>query len=335
VQQNLKQIEIASQRAAELCQQMLAYAGKGRFMVHRVEIGSLVENTVPLLRASISKRALLKFELTPGLPSILADPTQMRQIVMNLVINASEAIGETDGEITITTKLVKPGPEYLAGAVLAPTELDRDHVLLQVQDTGSGMTPETMAKIFDPFFTTKFAGRGLGLAAVLGILRSHKGGVKVTSVPGKGSSFSLLFPVAAGTPEPAGIRRNTAPPWRQDGLALVVDDEDHVRSVAAGMLHSCGLRTETARDGYEALDLFRARPGEFDIILLDMTMPRLTGEETLVQMREIRPDIRVLFMSGYNRREVVDALDGNGTLSFIQKPFTLDSLREQLKVMLD
>jgi CheY-like chemotaxis protein len=159
--------------------------------------------------------------------------------------------------------------------------------------------------------------------------------VKVTSVPGKGSSFSLLFPVAAGTPEPAGIRRNTAPPWRQDGLALVVDDEDHVRSVAAGMLHSCGLRTETARDGYEALDLFRARPGEFDIILLDMTMPRLTGEETLVQMREIRPDIRVLFMSGYNRREVVDALDGNGTLSFIQKPFTLDSLREQLKVMLD
>jgi PAS domain S-box-containing protein len=334
VQQNLKQIEIASQRAAELCQQMLAYAGKGRFMVHRVELGSLVENTVPLLRASISKRAQLKFELSPGLAPVMADPTQMRQIVMNLVLNASEALGETDGEIVITTKQMRPTPEFFAGAVLSPPDYDRDFVVFQVRDTGCGMKPETLEKIFDPFFTTKFAGRGLGLAAVLGIIRSHKGGIKVTSAPGQGSTFTLLFPASTGGQDAPVQRKNTAVPWKQEGLALIIDDEDHVRSVTAGMLHSCGLKTESARDGYEGLDLFRARPHDFDIVVLDMTMPRLSGEETLALLREVRPDVRVLFISGYNRREVVDALAGSGMLSFIQKPFTLEALRDQLKVML-
>ncbi|PTY02509.1 hypothetical protein DB347_24205 [Opitutaceae bacterium EW11] len=334
VQGNLKQIEVASQRAAELCQQMLAYAGKGRFVVQRIEFGHLVETTVPLLRASISKRAHLKFELTPGVPAILADPTQMRQIVMNLVLNASEALGEQDGEITISTKILKPTEEYLVGAVLAPPELGNDFVVLEVRDTGCGMTQETIAKIFDPFFTTKFAGRGLGLAAVLGIIRSHKGALKVTSKPGVGSTFTLLFPVVPGPTEVGIVRKNTAAPWRQEGLALIVDDEDHVRNVTAGMLNTCGLRTETARDGYEGLDLFRAKPQSFDIVLLDMTMPRLSGEETLLLLREIRPEVRVLFMSGYNRREVVETLAGDGVLSFIQKPFTLETLREHLQQIL-
>jgi len=334
VQQNLKQIEIASQRAAELCQQMLAYAGKGRFVVQRVEIGSLVENTVPLLRASISKKAELHFDLETGLPSIVADPTQMRQIVMNLVLNASEALGEQDGEIFITTRLVRPTTDYFGGAALTPPELNQDFVLFQVRDTGCGMSAETLAKIFDPFFTTKFAGRGLGLAAVQGIIRSHKGGLKVTSSPGAGATFTLLFPVTGGTTEAGPVRRTTSTPWRQEGLALIIDDEDHVRGVTEGMLHSCGMRTESARDGYEGVDLFRAKPHEFDVVVLDMTMPRLTGEETLQFLREVRPDVRVLFMSGYNRREVVDTLAGTGVLSFIQKPFTLDGLREQLKFVL-
>jgi PAS domain S-box-containing protein len=334
VQQNLKQIEIASQRAAELCQQMLAYAGKGRFVVQRVELGSLVESTVPLLRASISKKAELHFDLETGLPSIVADPTQMRQIVMNLVINASEALGEQDGEIFITTRLVRPTADYFGGAALTPPELNQDFVLFQVRDTGCGMSAETLAKIFDPFFTTKFAGRGLGLAAVQGIIRSHKGGLKVTSSPGAGATFTLLFPVTGGATEAHQTRRTTSTPWRQEGLALIIDDEDHVRGVTEGMLHSCGMRTESARDGYEGVDLFRAKPHEFDVVVLDMTMPRLTGEETLQYLREVRPDVRVLFMSGYNRREVVDTLAGSGVLSFIQKPFTLDGLREQLKFVL-
>jgi PAS domain S-box-containing protein len=334
VQQNLKQIEFASQRAAELCQQMLAYAGKGRFVVQRVEFGSLVENTVPLLRASISKRAQLLFELTSDLPPVIADPTQMRQIVMNLVLNASEALGEHDGQIIISTDLRRPTSEYFAGAVLTPPDLNHDFVVLQVRDTGSGMGQETLAKIFDPFFTTKFAGRGLGLAAVLGIIRSHRGGLKVVSTPGAGSTFTLLFPVTPGPAEPGAPRRNTAVPWRQEGLALIIDDEDHVRHVTAGMLQTCGMKTELARDGYEGLDLFRAKPNDFDLVVLDMTMPRLSGEETLQLLREVNPDVRVLFISGYNRREVVDTLGGNGALSFIQKPFTLEILRDQLRNML-
>ncbi len=334
LQQNLKQIENASQRAAELCQQMLAYAGKGRFVVQRVELGTLVENTVPLLRASISKRAMLRFQLRPSLPAVIADPTQMRQIVMNLVLNASEALGDKDGEIVITTNTLRPTIEFFEGAVLVPPDLNMDFVMLEVRDTGSGMSPETMAKIFDPFFTTKFAGRGLGLAAVLGIIRSHRGGLKVLSALGRGSTFTILIPAAAVAIDAPASRRATGAPWRQEGNALVIDDEDHVRNVTAGMLNTCGLKTETARDGYEGVDLFRAKPNHFDIVMLDMTMPRLSGEETLELLREVRPDVRVLFMSGYNRREVVDALAGSGALSFIQKPFTLDSLKEQLRDIL-
>jgi PAS domain S-box-containing protein len=336
LQQNLKQIENASQRAAELCQQMLAYAGKGRFLIQRVDLGALVETTVPLLRASISKRAMLRFQLQPGLPATMADPTQMRQIVMNLVINASEALGENDGAITLATALVRPGPGHFEGAVLAPPRPTGEFITLEVSDTGSGMTADTLAKIFDPFFTTKFAGRGLGLAAVQGIIRSHSGGLKVRSELGRGSIFTLYFPAAGPAPtEPAPSRRGgSTVPWKQQGHALIIDDEEHVRKVTAGMLQSCGLQTEVARDGYEGIDLFRAHPVDFDLVMLDMTMPRLSGEETLHLLREIRPDVRVLFMSGYNRREVVDSLGGQGMLGFIQKPFTLEALREQLQAML-
>jgi len=335
VQQNLKHIENASQRAAELCQQMLAYAGKGRFIIQRVELGALVETTVPLLRASISKRATLRFQLQPVLPAIMADPTQMRQIIMNLVINASEALGERDGLINLSTALVRPAPGFFEGAVVVPPEPAADFVQLEVSDTGSGMTPETIAKIFDPFYTTKFAGRGLGLAAVQGIVRSHHGGMKVRSAPDRGATFTLFLPATASAPvEPAQARRPTATPWKQQGRALIVDDEDHVLKVAASMLQSCGMQTELARDGYEGIDLFRTHPTDFDLVLLDMTMPRLSGEETLQLLREIRPDVRVLFMSGYNRREVVATLGGEGELGFIQKPFTLESLRENIQAMI-
>jgi PAS domain S-box-containing protein len=335
VQQNLKQIENASQRAAELCQQMLAYAGKGRFIIQRIDLGPLVDSTVPLLRASISKRATLRFQLQPDLPPIMADPTQVRQIVMNLVINASEALGEQDGIITLSTSLVRLPPGFFEGCVLVPPEPAADFVQLEVKDTGAGMSPETIAKIFDPFFTTKFAGRGLGLAAVQGIIRSHHGGLKVRSSPGRGSTFTLFLPATAPAPvDPTPARRATATPWKQQGRALIIDDEDHVLKVTASMLQSCGMQTELARDGYEGIDLFRAHPSEFDLVLLDMTMPRLTGEETLQLLREIRPDVRVLFMSGYNRREVVATLGGSGELGFVQKPFTLESLREHIQAMI-
>jgi PAS domain S-box-containing protein len=335
ISNNLRQIEIASQRAAELCQQMLAYAGKGRFIVQPVELGALVKSTVPLLQASISKRAKLRFDLYPDLPTVLSDPTQMRQIVMNLVINASEALADRDGEIAITTNLVRPDSDWFDGAALAPPDTNLEFVRLEVRDTGSGMSAETITKIFEPFFTTKFTGRGLGLAAVLGIIRSHRGGLIVRSVLGKGSIFALFLPAGTSRPIETPISRGTTnTPWQRTGRILVVDDEPHVLSVATGMLTSSGMTVEIANDGYEALDFFRANPESFDLVLLDMTMPRLTGEETLRLLREIRPSVRVLFMSGYNRREVVDALPGRATLGFMQKPFNLQVLRENLQFML-
>ena len=335
VRNNLKQIEIASQRAAELCQQMLAYAGKGRFVVQPVELGALVKTTVPLLQASISKRAKLHFDLQSDLPAVMSDPTQLRQIVMNLVINASEALGDRDGEIAISTNLVHPSTDWFDGAPLAPPEANMPFVRLEIRDSGCGMTDETIAKIFEPFFTTKFTGRGLGLAAVLGIIRSHRGGLIVRSGIGKGSIFALFFPATTGKPaeKPTKIG-NTNAQWRRDGHVLVVDDEDHVLKVASNMLKSFGMTVETAHDGYEALDFFRANAAGFSLVLLDMTMPRLSGEETLHLLREIRPGIRVLFMSGYNRREFVDTLPGRATLGFMQKPFTLDTMREHLQFML-
>jgi PAS domain S-box-containing protein len=335
IRNNLRQIEVASQRAAELCQQMLAYAGKGRFIVQPVELGALVKTTVPLLQASISKRAKLNFDLLPDLPPVMSDPTQLRQIVMNLVLNAAEALGDRDGEIAISTNLVHPAADWFESAPLAPPETNMPFVRLEVRDSGCGMSPETIAKIFEPFFTTKFTGRGLGLAAVLGIIRSHRGGLIVRSVVGTGSIFALFFPAAVGTPteKPATLGKTNLP-WHRDGHILIVDDEEHVLKVAANMLKSSGMTVETAHDGYEALDFFRVNPDAFSLVLLDMTMPRLSGEETLNLLREIRPGIRVLFMSGYNRREVVDALPGRATLGFMQKPFTLESMREHLQFML-
>jgi len=335
VRNNLKQIEIASQRAAELCQQMLAYAGKGRFVVQPVELGALVTTTLPLLQASISKRAKLRFELEPDLPAVLSDPTQLRQIIMNLVINASEALGERDGEIAITTNLVHPAADWFDGAPLAPPETSMPFVRLEVRDSGCGMTDESITKIFEPFYTTKFTGRGLGLAAVLGIIRSHRGGLIVRSGIGKGSIFALFFPASTHRPaeKPSKIG-NAHPAQQRTGHVLVVDDEEHVLGVATKMLKATGMTTETAHDGYEALDFFRANPDGFSLVLLDMTMPRLSGEETLNLLREIRPGIRVLFMSGYNRREFVDTLPGRATLGFMQKPFTIESLREHLQFML-
>ncbi|MBK9990923.1 MAG: PAS domain-containing protein [Verrucomicrobia bacterium] len=335
IRNNLKQIELASQRAAELCQQMLAYAGKGRFVIQAVELGALVKTTVPLLQSTISKRAKLRFDLQPALPAVMSDPTQLRQIIMNLVLNASEALNERDGEIAISTNLVRPAADWFDGAALSPPEMNMEFVRLEVRDSGCGMTPETIAKIFEPFYTTKFTGRGLGLAAVLGIIRSHRGGLIVRSVVGKGSVFALFFPADSALPvNPSPIRSVTITPWKRAGRVLVVDDEPHVLKVAASMLSNAGMTVETANDGYEALDFFRAKPESFDLVVLDMTMPRLSGEETLYLLREIRPGVRVLFMSGYNRREVVDALPGRATLGFMQKPFTLQALRENLQYML-
>ena len=331
VQPLLEQIEVAAMRAADLCKQMLAYSGKGRFVVQRLALNALIEDITRLLQVSISKRSVLKFSLAEALPPVLGDATQLRQVVMNLVINASEAIGEKSGFISITTGLTRADRAYLAGTFFAPDLPEGDYLFLEVADNGGGMPPEVQARIFDPFFTTKFTGRGLGLAAVLGIIRGHKGALKVFSEPGWGTTFKILFPCAEG---PADQPAETAPApagWRGAGTVLVVDDEETVRVTTARMLESLGFATRLAEHGRTGVEEFRAAPDSFALVVLDLTMPHMDGEEAFREITALRPGARVLLMSGFNEQEALAQFTGKGLAGFLQKPFNLPALREKLQ----
>ncbi len=331
VQPFLEQIEIAAKRAADLCKQMLAYSGKGRFVVQRLDLNALIEDTTRLLQISASKRAELQFQLAENLPPVLADATQLRQAVMNLVINASEAVGEKGGTITLTTGLTRADRAFLAETFSAPDLPEGDYAFLEVADNGPGMPPEIVPRIFDPFFSTKFTGRGLGLAAVLGIVRGHRGALKVFSQQGSGTTFRILLPCVSGladVPEPAIAPQ---PDWRGHGHVLVVDDEETVRVSTARMIEALGFTTRLAEDGATGLEIFRAAPESFDLVVLDLTMPLIDGVEVFRQIRALRPGTRVLLVSGYNEQEAVARFTGHGLAGFLQKPFTLPTLRARLQ----
>jgi len=331
IQPLLEQIETAALRAADLCKQMLAYSGKGRFVVQRLDLNALIEDTTRLLQVSISKHSVLKFSLAPDLPAVLGDGTQLRQVVMNLVINASEAIGDKSGFISVTTGLTRADRAYLAGTFFAPDLPEGDYLYLEIADNGGGMAPDVQARIFDPFFTTKFTGRGLGLAAVLGIVRGHKGALKVFSEAGWGTTFKILLPCADGPAEAPGTAAPAPAAWRGSGTALVVDDEETVRVTTARLLESLGFSTRLADNGRAGVEEFSATPDDIALVVLDLTMPHMDGEEAFRQIIALRPAARVLLMSGFNEQETVARFTGKGLAGFLQKPFTLAALREKLQ----
>ena len=317
----LDQIDQASKRAADLCAQMLAYSGKGKFSIQEVELSRLVRETSPLMRLSIPKSCELRLDLAPGLPSTRGDLNQLKQIIMNVVINASESITQSEGVITVTTGSEQIDSKSMAGLRCAPELASGDYVFVQVSDTGCGLTPETMAKIFDPFFTTKFAGRGLGLAATFGVVRGHLGAIKVTSVLGQGSTFKVLLP--SSEVREVGFAQDFDRRDIRQGAAsvMIIDDEDGVRAFVSTVLTHQGFRVLEARDGGEGLDLFRASGGEVQLVLLDLMMPRMGGEETLLALRDIRPDVRVLIMSGFSESEMATYSVGQVVQGYLQKPF--------------
>jgi len=329
---HLGQIENAARRAADLCQQLLAYAGKGKLVTNRVDFSELVRGTASLLEVTISKNTRLDLQLAAGLPPVLADITQLRQIVMNLVINAADAIGGKTGLISVRTYACEAGAELLRQAMGRPELPAGLYVGLEVTDNGSGMSPETLARIFEPFFTTKFSGRGLGLAAVQGIVQSHHGALFVESQPGVGSIFRLLLPATEGpavssTP-PFPV---SATPGRLNGLVLVVDDEESVRNIIGAVLESAGATTVRAAGGEEALALLHMHGNRVALVLLDMTMPGLSGEETLrrLHLLDIRPP--VILMSGYSETETMKRTTALGVAGFVQKPFEIATLIERVK----
>jgi PAS domain S-box-containing protein len=333
---SLEAIEKTSLRAAELCRQMLAYSGKGRFIIENIQLGDLIGDMLSLLKTSVSKKAVLNLHLNESLPVLRGDPSQIRQIVMNLVINASEALGERAGAIAISTGAMECSREYLAEAYFDENPTAGLYVWLQVSDTGCGMDPETQRRMFEPFFTTKFTGRGLGLSAVLGIVRGHQGALKVYSEPGKGTTLKVLFPaVRREPPALAGAGEVRPVDWCGAGTILLVDDEESVRTLGSRMLERSGFQALTAADGREALEIYRARRGEIALVLLDLTMPDLDGEETFRELRRIDPDVRVVMSSGYTESEITPRFAGKRLTGFLQKPYTLTALMDCLRGSLD
>ncbi|HBG05243.1 MAG TPA: histidine kinase [Geobacter sp.] len=333
VEPHLQQIERAAEKAADLARQMLAYSGKGRFVLESLDLNQLVQEMTAMLEVSISKKAALRCHLGQKLPCIVADPTQMRQIVMNLAINASEAIGERSGVISIATGSRFCDRGYLCETWLNDELPEGDYVFLEVADTGCGMDQETIGRIFEPFFTTKFTGRGLGMAAILGIVRGHKGAIKVYSEPGRGSSFRVYFPSSGEPVLPIG-RAPGCEQWRGEGTVLLVDDEETIRAIGSEMLSELGFDVLNAADGREALQLYRLKGDQITLVLMDLNMPQLSGEETFHELRSIDPLVRVVLSSGFSEQEVTRKFLGKGLAGFVQKPYTLGTLRDTLSRLL-
>ncbi|MEP7226640.1 MAG: ATP-binding protein, partial [Gemmatimonadales bacterium] len=296
----IEEVVRATLRAADLTRQLLAYSGKGAFVVRNLDLSTEVREMATLLRTGISKQATLAWELSPTLPAVSADPTQIRQIVMNLITNASDALGETGGTITLrtgVTRLEDLDDQHFGVRLEGEGPLgasDEPLVYLEIGDTGSGMTPDTLSRIFDPFFSTKFTGRGLGMAAVMGIVRSHHGLIRVRTAPGEGTAFRVLFPAARGAARKVGKPTADRSDWQGSGTILVVEDEQGVREVAERILQEIGFQTIGAEDGRRALEIMEEVGDSVTAVLLDLSMPRMGGAETFRRLRARRPELPIL-----------------------------------------
>jgi PAS domain S-box-containing protein len=329
---HLEALRAGALRASDLTRQLLAYSGKGAFAMRRVDLSGLVAETARLLEVSVPKAVSVRLDLGSGLPPIQGDPAQLSQVLMNLVINAAESMDGSEGTVRVTTALesaVSPEGGGLQGA-LKPGP----HVILRVADTGAGMDEATLARIFEPFFTTKFTGRGLGLPAVLGIVRGHGGALRVKSEPSEGTVFTVYFPAAKGEAEPEPEAPAGGAPATGTGLVLVVDDDAGVRAVARQTLELRGYRVIEAGDGSEALDQVRIQGGRIALVVLDATMPNMSGESTLRELQDLRPDLPVLLSSGYDEQATLRRFPGLGPEAFLPKPYGPRELLAKVQALL-
>lgn len=328
----LEEIEIAAQRAADLARQMLAYSGKGRLAISRVQLNELVGEMGKLVSVSIPKKAMLEWQLAEGLPAVEADATQLRQVVMNLVINAAEAIGDREGVVRVSTGAMTASREYLDSTFMPLDGIaEGEYVYFEVADTGAGMDRETMERMFDPFFTTKFTGRGLGMAAVLGIVRGHHGAIRVESEMGRGTTIRVLLPPAADANRPEEQQPVAAEPAVSRGRVLVVDDEASIRAVASRMLERIGFEVVAVADGAAGVEHFRNHHQELALVLLDLTMPQMGGVEAFAELQMIAPGVPVVVMSGYSEQEALGMFRGACPRAFLQKPFSVAAVEAALR----
>ncbi|MCA9995951.1 MAG: response regulator [Anaerolineales bacterium] len=338
IQYHLDKVITAAERAKQLTQQLLAYTGGGYVQTETVNFNDLISENLHLLQVAIPKQVVLETELAPSLPTIKADPSQMQQVVMNLIINAAEAMGDNAGKVAMRTgvrQLTREVPAFTryTNEPLAPGS----YVWLEVSDTGMGMSPETILKIFDPFFSTKLTGRGLGLAAVLGIMRRHQGGLRVISEIGRGTAFTLLFPAppiaAAEQAAAVAVPSGDAIP-QLVGTILVIDDEEMVRQSVNDMLVEQGMTVLTAVDGQTGITTYQQHQATIQLIILDLSMPGLSGEETFHALKAINPTVKVLLSSGYDEIQAVERIRSVEAVGFIQKPYHPGDLFAQLQKQL-
>ncbi|MDQ6987598.1 MAG: PAS domain S-box protein [Mariprofundaceae bacterium] len=327
----LDRIERSSNRAAELCKQMLAYSGKGHFIIKPVNLSLMLRETANLLQVSIGKGIQLDFDLNANIPTVQVDTTQLQQVMMNLVINASDAIGKAAGVITLRTGVLQVDAYELEKSSTGEDLVPGPYVFLEVRDSGCGMSEETKKKLFDPFYTTKFTGRGLGMSAVLGIVRGHHGAIIVKSKPGAGTVFRILLPPSDSIASDDIEVDDDVAEWCPAGTVLVVDDEIDVREAAVMMLEDMGFQTIQAGDGEEAVAVYRRYRQDIALVLLDMTMPKLDGLGCFLKLRELDPHVRVLLSSGYNEKEVTSAFAEDELDGFVQKPYRIEVLSTQIR----
>jgi CheY-like chemotaxis protein len=318
---------------------MLAYSGKGRFVVSSLDLGELLRENANLFRSAVAKSITMDLRLAAEGCMVEANPSQIQQVIMNLITNASEAIGEGAGTITLSTGLLSCDEAYLTRSRLEEKAPPGDYVYVEVRDNGCGMDAETVQRVFDPFFTTKFTGRGLGMSAVLGIVRGHRGALMVDSVQGRGTTVRVLLP-ASGAPtiqEPRGQApaKKTSVDPSPTGTILVVDDEPTVREICAEYAEQLGYRALSAADGKGALALYREHGHDIACVLLDLTMPQMDGLSTFRELRRMRPDVKVILCSGYDEQDAVRRFAREGLSGFLHKPYLLHELEARLDEALD
>lgn len=324
----------ASRRAADLARQMLAYSGKGSFVVEPTSLGEIVEENCRLFQAGSARATTFRLDVSQTLPLIEADRSQVQQVIMNLIINASEALGGRAGTITVRTGVQDRDPLWLERSRIREMSAAERFAFVEVSDTGCGMDDATQGRLFDPFFTTKATGRGLGMSAILGIVRGHGGAILVDSVVGRGSSIRVLFPALAETrtvaPAPVAAGATGAGAARLSGTVLVVDDEPPVRDVCRAMVESLGMQALTAANGEEAIAVFRREADHISHVILDLSMPHMDGMTAFRELSRIKQAARIILSSGYDEQDYVRHLSGGGLAGFIRKPYTISDLRAVL-----
>lgn len=333
---NIEQIEKAAERAAELCRQMLTYAGKSLTVKSSLNIEPLVAETVKMLKSTLPQNAMIKFASSANIPSISGDASQIRQIVMNLLINAAESVGEEQGEVCVSLaeKTVKadPADKDLFGKVIAAGR----YLCLEVTDNGCGMDEEIKRRIFEPFYTTKFTGRGLGMSAVLGIITAHKGALQLSSQQGQGTTFKAYFPVLTGdSPVDKSPQPLASAPWQGSGTILLAEDEAQLRTIAKVMLEELGFTVIDAGNGTEAIERYQENASDITLVLTDIGMPLMDGYELCRELKKLNPELPIIISSGFGDAEVISHIARENLAGMVSKPYNFVQLQEVMKSVVE